>query len=147
MSVRGILGALEYRVVIWQSNPNRDSQDTDVTDQTIPLKNIESWFIAQPGFISLEHDISTLTVGTAIKALSSVKAKGSVFPLKIKTIANCLGDFNGYQQVSNFNVSKITPNVWNVSVQGKPDISFANNLHVGYVGIFLIVYCYFKLLF
>ena len=81
---------------MWTTAPQRDSQDADGVTAEVALTNIKSWFVAQPGFISLQHDISTLSTTIAIKALAAIKAIGPSFPLKVKTIPQCLSDSNGY---------------------------------------------------
>lgn len=92
--VRAIFSALGYRNVLWTTNPPRDSQDT--TTATNIRQVIRSWFVSQAGFISLQHDIVPATTSIAIDTVHAIIADAS-FPLHIKTVAQCIGDQNGYQ--------------------------------------------------
>ncbi|TPX64344.1 hypothetical protein SpCBS45565_g05946 [Spizellomyces sp. 'palustris'] len=110
--IRAIASALGYRTVLWGTAPDRDSTDADVTPssaahQTV-LKKIKSWFVPQAGFISLEHDISTFTVGVALAALSAIKDMGSSFPLKITDVGTCLNE-PWYRDVSGSTSVPIPP--------------------------------------
>jgi hypothetical protein len=67
--VRAIATALGYRTIFWSD----DSQDTSRSSATPPPAVISDWFLAQPGFISLEHDISVTTVQIAINALAAAR--------------------------------------------------------------------------
>lgn len=95
--IRAIASALGYRTVIWTTTPNRDSTDADVSNTDASesqklLSTVESWFVQGPGFISLEHDISTFTTNLAINIQNAIKAKGAAFPLKMVTIPQCIND-------------------------------------------------------
>ncbi|KAI8823992.1 uncharacterized protein EV422DRAFT_485463, partial [Fimicolochytrium jonesii] len=95
--VRAIASALGYKTVIW----GVDSLDADVAatpaNAATVQARIESWFKAGPGFISLEHDISTFTSGIAVNALAEVKKQvaAGTFPLTINSVAQCVGE-SGY---------------------------------------------------
>jgi len=114
--IRAIAGALGYKTVLWGTNPSRDSTDADVSttaaNSRAVLKIIKSWWTPQPGFISLEHDISTFTIGIAIEALKEMQAMGASFPLKPMAVGTCLGQpsyWNG--QVSGTTSSTTVPPV------------------------------------
>ncbi|KNC96102.1 uncharacterized protein SPPG_08491 [Spizellomyces punctatus DAOM BR117] len=90
--VRAVASALGYTAIIWTAP--RDTEDTTAqgADGVNKILNTaRSWFQAQPGFISLEHDISTTTSEIAVKLLQSIKAAGPGFPLKIMPVGTCLG--------------------------------------------------------
>lgn len=102
--VRAIIGALGYKIVIWTTTPSRDSTDADqltlsATTSASVLKIVQGWFTPQPGFISLEHDISSFTTSIGIKVMGSIKGMTG-FPLNPKTVANCLGDMQPYMSSS-----------------------------------------------
>lgn len=97
--VRAIVSALGYRTIYWTTspteNPDRDSNDAGQTGTTAAmaqavLARIQSWFFAQPGFISLQHDNSNFTVQIAIDALNLIKAN-TTFPLKPQPVGQCQG--------------------------------------------------------
>lgn len=94
--VRAIISALGYRNIMWTSVPNRDSHDggqpgNTLQDRNRVLDTISSWFVPQAGFISLQHDITEFTSQIAIESLRKINATAN-FPLKIKTVAECIGD-------------------------------------------------------
>ncbi|KNC99547.1 uncharacterized protein SPPG_04936 [Spizellomyces punctatus DAOM BR117] len=97
--VRAIVDALGYRTVLWTTNPVRDSEDASVTPSTAAgtqvLNTVKTWGVAQPGFISLEHDITTFTSSVAVDVLNWVASVGASFPLKIQPINQCIGE-SGY---------------------------------------------------
>ena len=95
-SVRAILGALGYINIMW----SKDSGDANGVTADIAAASIKSWFVAQPGFVSLQHNIDALTTGVAIGALNAIKTLGSSFPLKPKTVAQGLGDLYGYRKLN-----------------------------------------------
>jgi peptidoglycan/xylan/chitin deacetylase (PgdA/CDA1 family) len=101
--VRAIVNALGYKIVIWTTSPNRDSTDADVTpssDEKTSIENtVQSWFAAQPGFISLEHDISTFSSNLAVSIIQDIKAAGASFPLKPMPVGTCMHDANWYSNV------------------------------------------------
>jgi peptidoglycan/xylan/chitin deacetylase (PgdA/CDA1 family) len=68
--VRAIATALGFRTIFWSTN----SEDTSASSATPAPTVINSWFSAQPGFISLQHDISPTTVEIAINALDAARA-------------------------------------------------------------------------
>ncbi|KAJ3162323.1 chitin deacetylase [Geranomyces michiganensis] len=87
--VRAIATALGFRNIMWAAG--RDSLDT--TPATLPetVALVSSWFTAQPGFISLEHNITPNTTAKSIAVLRAVQAAGATFPLKLSPVAACLG--------------------------------------------------------
>ncbi|KAJ3152937.1 chitin deacetylase [Geranomyces michiganensis] len=102
--VRAIAAALGYRtaicavplfanVVIWTTG--RDSQDAANSAVTggaaIVRASLTSWAVAQPGFISLQHDISTFVSQIAVDALAEIKAKGASYPLSLQSVSQCTG--------------------------------------------------------
>ncbi|KAJ3167618.1 chitin deacetylase [Geranomyces variabilis] len=87
--VRGIIGALGYKNVMWALN--RDSQDTTPTTLEQTVASVTSWFTPQPGFISLEHNITPNTTAKSIAVLKAVQAAGATFPLKMMPVGVCLG--------------------------------------------------------
>lgn len=90
--VRAIASALGYRTVIWTTTPPRDDQATAAPQIASTVSSfVQSWFVAQPGFISLSHDNSVFTVGADLQVLNLIKANGSSFPLKPQPIGKCLG--------------------------------------------------------
>ncbi|KAI9012944.1 hypothetical protein BC832DRAFT_548404 [Gaertneriomyces semiglobifer] len=87
--VRAVLTALGYRSVTWTSAPDRDTHDAGgVLAQVV--NTVKTWFVAQPGFISLQHDISTNTSEMAVRILEEIE-KTPNFPLKLMTVAECTG--------------------------------------------------------
>ncbi|KAI8826022.1 uncharacterized protein EV422DRAFT_515035 [Fimicolochytrium jonesii] len=87
--VRAIIAALGYKNILWQGD--RDTGDTLGSAglaTTVPL--VQSWFKAQPGFISLEHNITPNTTAISIAVLNAIGATPN-FPLKIQTVGQCLG--------------------------------------------------------
>ncbi|KAI8917705.1 hypothetical protein DFJ77DRAFT_457424 [Powellomyces hirtus] len=93
--VRAIIGALGYTNVIWTSAPDRDTHDTTVSDDVGRAGIVNTvkatWLGAQPGFISLNHDISNSTSAIAVNVLKEIQKMGPAFPLKMKTVGACLG--------------------------------------------------------
>ncbi|KAJ3027584.1 chitin deacetylase [Rhizophlyctis rosea] len=94
--VRAIVSALGYRTIIWTTNPNRDTTDadgaqTDAVGAQILSTVQKDYFVAQPGFISLEHDISTFTTSVAIKILKAIQAAraAGTFPLTVTSVGKC----------------------------------------------------------
>ncbi|KAJ2994630.1 chitin deacetylase [Globomyces sp. JEL0801] len=88
--VRAIVAALGYRTVLW----SRDSGDTGISSSA--LTNILSWNQPdQPGFISLQHDLTVATSRVAIQALSQFQAIPPT-ALKPQPVGSCLGDSNWY---------------------------------------------------
>ncbi|KAI9095972.1 hypothetical protein DFS34DRAFT_172373 [Phlyctochytrium arcticum] len=87
--VRAVASALGYTAVLWVSN--RDTLDTTVGADGVNkiVDTAKSWFTAQPGFISLEHDITSTVSEIAVKILEEVKAAGPSFPLKIQPAGVC----------------------------------------------------------
>ncbi|TPX64989.1 hypothetical protein SpCBS45565_g05483 [Spizellomyces sp. 'palustris'] len=93
--IRAIATALGYTTTLWTTTPVRDSTDADQTDESTAssqkiVDTVKTWFTAQKGFISLEHDISPFTSGIALNVLNEVKAAGANFPLKMMPIGTCL---------------------------------------------------------
>ncbi|KAJ3178432.1 chitin deacetylase [Geranomyces variabilis] len=87
--VRGIIGALGYKNVMWLLS--RDTQDTtDITSDAV-VASVKTWFTPQPGFIALEHNITPKTTNTSIQVLKSIQAAGAAFPLKMMPVGVCLG--------------------------------------------------------
>ncbi|KAJ3168005.1 chitin deacetylase [Geranomyces variabilis] len=89
--VRAIAGALGYRSVIWSVDSEDASMTVSAANSALVRATIQSWGKAQPGFISLQHDISTFTSQIAVDALGDIKALGSAYPLKIQNVAQCTG--------------------------------------------------------
>ncbi|KAI8901638.1 hypothetical protein BC833DRAFT_576682 [Globomyces pollinis-pini] len=89
--VRAILNALGYTVVLWTTDPNpqRNSFDTS-GDVPRTVRTVQSWFVAQPGFISLQHDVNANTCSAAIQILESIPSVPN-FPLNIKPVGSCAG--------------------------------------------------------
>ncbi|KAI8901635.1 hypothetical protein BC833DRAFT_518636, partial [Globomyces pollinis-pini] len=89
--VRAIVTALGYKVVMWSVTPGyvRDSFDTSGAGVNATVRNIQSWFVSQPGFISLQHDTNTLTSNIAIQALASIK-NSTRFPLSPQPVGQCI---------------------------------------------------------
>ncbi|KAI8896390.1 hypothetical protein BC833DRAFT_519235, partial [Globomyces pollinis-pini] len=82
--VRAIVAALGYRTVLW----SRDSGDTGISSSA--LTNILSWNQPdQPGFISLQHDLTVATSRVAIQALSQFQAIPPT-ALKPQPVGSCL---------------------------------------------------------
>jgi peptidoglycan/xylan/chitin deacetylase (PgdA/CDA1 family) len=102
--VRAIVHALGYRVVIWGTSPSRDSGDADSAPsqaQVVSIENqVKSWFGPQPGFISLEHDISTFTSSVAVSIIRDIQAQGASFPLKVMPVGTCRNDAEWYSNRS-----------------------------------------------
>ncbi|TPX65474.1 hypothetical protein SpCBS45565_g05170 [Spizellomyces sp. 'palustris'] len=95
--IRAIADALGYRTILWSTSPDRDSTDANVDDHSASstqklLEIVKTWFVGQPGFISLEHDISTFTSGLAIQILDAIKQMGPGFPLKMMPIGTCMNE-------------------------------------------------------
>jgi hypothetical protein len=78
--VRAIIAALGFRTVFW----TEDSYDTTSTPA-----DISAWFPAQPGFITLQHDISPGTTKYAIDGLAKARAAG--IATKPQPVALCQG--------------------------------------------------------
>jgi hypothetical protein len=78
--VRAIIAALGFRTVFWSV----DSYDTTSTPA-----DISAWFPAQPGFITLQHDISPGTTKYAIDGLA--KARAATLATKPQPVALCQG--------------------------------------------------------
>ncbi|TPX58425.1 hypothetical protein PhCBS80983_g03110 [Powellomyces hirtus] len=89
--IRAIASALGYRNVLWV--PSRDTQDASVAPSAAgsasALATVRTWFVAQPGFISLQHDISTFTSQLAVDILNAIKATPN-FPLTLQSVAQCM---------------------------------------------------------
>ncbi|KAJ1547583.1 chitin deacetylase [Nowakowskiella sp. JEL0078] len=83
--VRAIVNALGYRVVLW------DKDSDDASGASTVTSTIQSWFTSTAGFVSLEHDISSITTNFATQALTAIKNLGSSFKLSIQPIATCNG--------------------------------------------------------
>ncbi|KAI8896387.1 hypothetical protein BC833DRAFT_528338, partial [Globomyces pollinis-pini] len=84
--VRAIVSALGYRTVLW----SRDSGDTGLSNSA--LANILSWNQPdQPGFISLQHDLSGSSSNIAIRALGHFQSY-SVLPFKPQPVGSCIVD-------------------------------------------------------
>jgi peptidoglycan/xylan/chitin deacetylase (PgdA/CDA1 family) len=97
--VRAIVTALGYRSIMWTSVPDRDSHDTgaiDAAGKAAVVAAVKGWSITQPGFISLEHDHSTIVSDIAISIVKDLKAAGASNPLKVMPVGTCLGDKNWY---------------------------------------------------
>ncbi|KAI8919294.1 hypothetical protein DFJ77DRAFT_453719 [Powellomyces hirtus] len=86
--VRAIIGALGYENILW--NQARSAEDTDGTPVENTLKTVQTWFTPQPGFVSLQHNISPLTTAKSIAVLKAVQATPN-FPLTIMPVGQCLG--------------------------------------------------------
>ncbi|KAJ3027583.1 chitin deacetylase [Rhizophlyctis rosea] len=89
--IRAILWALGYRTVIWTTTPLRDTQDADLTPNATTAAQIlntvkTTYFQAQPGFISLEHDISNFTTNVAIQILDAIGAARASNSLAVNPI-------------------------------------------------------------
>ncbi|KAJ3050822.1 chitin deacetylase [Rhizophlyctis rosea] len=84
--IRAITWALGYRTAIWTTTPLRDTGDTaggssDAREQEILGNVTQQFFPAQPGFVSLQHDISNYTTNVAIKILDLIgQARSSTPP-------------------------------------------------------------------
>ncbi|KAG0270447.1 chitin deacetylase [Actinomortierella ambigua] len=101
--VRKILSKLGYRVINW----TRDFDTLDYKLTTLTLKEalveaelFQKKVLSRPptavgGIISLQHDIHALTTDYTRKMLEVTTQPG--FRFKVKHIADCLNDKNGYQ--------------------------------------------------
>ncbi|KAJ3377493.1 chitin deacetylase, partial [Lobulomyces angularis] len=94
--IRGILSALGYHNILWTTTPPRDTQDA--SSDTSPAKaasivqNVkDTFFPAQAGFISLQHDTNSFTVGVGISVLNEITKAGPTFPLKVQPVGQCQG--------------------------------------------------------
>jgi peptidoglycan/xylan/chitin deacetylase (PgdA/CDA1 family) len=102
--VRAIASALGYKAIMWTTAPTRDSADAsvDATDAESArlLKNIkDTWFKAQPGYVSLQHDITPFVSSLAIKVMEEIKKIGlKNLPVYPKTVAACIGDNDWYHR-------------------------------------------------
>lgn len=99
--VRAIVNALGYRMIMWTSVPDRDTHDTGVitpADKALVLNTVKGWKTTQPGFISLEHDVSAVTADIAVSILKDLKDTGTANPLKAMPVGTCLGDSNWYSE-------------------------------------------------
>ncbi|KAJ3145863.1 chitin deacetylase [Geranomyces michiganensis] len=94
--VRAIASALGYRAVLW--NPDRDTQDASVATQTPAesakiVETVKSWFVSQPGFLSLDHDNGRFTLDTDLGVVGAITAARAAnrFPLSPMSISQCVG--------------------------------------------------------
>ncbi|TPX44395.1 hypothetical protein SeMB42_g04349 [Synchytrium endobioticum] len=96
--VRAIVNALGFRVAIWVKG--YDSRDSDVVPSAASyqpvLRTVQGWFNTKPGFISLQHTISTFTNGVAEDALKAIIAMGGI-KNQMQAIPQCLGDTAWYR--------------------------------------------------
>ncbi|TPX38106.1 hypothetical protein SmJEL517_g00104 [Synchytrium microbalum] len=96
--VRAIVNALGFRIVIWDGK--YDATDADVTANAANYGVVEniisSWFNTAPGFISLQHTISTFTSGTSIAALKKIQSLGGI-KNQMMPVPQCLGDTQWYK--------------------------------------------------
>ncbi|TPX38301.1 hypothetical protein SmJEL517_g00099 [Synchytrium microbalum] len=96
--VRAIVNALGFRIIMWDGK--YDSTDADVTANDANFGVVEnlisSFFNTVPGFISLQHTISTFTSGTSIAALKKIQSLGGI-KNQMMTIPQCLGDPQWYK--------------------------------------------------
>ncbi|KAI8903606.1 hypothetical protein EDD86DRAFT_250321 [Gorgonomyces haynaldii] len=78
--VRAIVQALGYEVVLW----NKDSRDSHGISAEQVMSEIRAWTSepSQPGFISLEHDISTFSADIAISAIGLLSGS-SLQPMSV----------------------------------------------------------------
>ncbi len=109
--VRAIATALGYKAALWTSEPVRNSMDTavakDEAGRATVVNDVRKWFIDQPGFISLQHDISNFTSDVAMSILREIADAGTKFPLKIMPIGTCVKDQKWYSnQGSNGEIHK-----------------------------------------
>ncbi|KAJ3018652.1 chitin deacetylase [Thoreauomyces humboldtii] len=93
--IRAIAAALGYRTVLWSTTPDRDDTAADQNTQTDAgaatiLSTVKTWFTAQPGFISLSHDIDTWTTSIDMSVLDAVNAEGTAFPLQMQPVGTCM---------------------------------------------------------
>jgi hypothetical protein len=104
--VRAIATALGFRTVFWSD----DSKDTSRLSATPPPAVISDWFSAQPGFISLQHDISPTTVEIAINAL--VDARETTLGSIPQPVSQCQGiaPSQWYKNVEVIPPTPVTPN-------------------------------------
>ncbi|KAI8905414.1 hypothetical protein EDD86DRAFT_211442 [Gorgonomyces haynaldii] len=94
--VRAIVQALGYQMVTWTLNPVRDSMDSDQPDFsntsfTTVMNNIAGWYQqgAQPGFISLQHNLNNFSSRIASQAIDAfVQSKSPLQPMAISTCLN-----------------------------------------------------------
>ncbi|KAJ3175194.1 chitin deacetylase [Geranomyces variabilis] len=89
--VRAIAGALGYRTVIWAIDSEDASMAVSAANSALVRATIKSWGVPRPGFVSLQHDISTFTSQIAVDALGDIKALGSAYPLIIQSVSQCTG--------------------------------------------------------
>ncbi|TPX38108.1 hypothetical protein SmJEL517_g00102 [Synchytrium microbalum] len=96
--VRAIINALGFRIVMWDSK--YDATDADVTANAANFGLVEniitSWFNTVPGFIALQHTISTFTSGTSIASLKTIQAMGGITN-QMMPVPQCLGDPQWYK--------------------------------------------------
>ncbi|KAI8802239.1 hypothetical protein BJ742DRAFT_743896 [Cladochytrium replicatum] len=100
--VRAILNALGYRIIHW----SLDSQDTTATAATIAniTANVASWATlpgSTPGFITLNHEISTQTLTFDAAMLAAVAARRAAGTLAVQPqpVGQCLG-INAYREIA-----------------------------------------------
>jgi peptidoglycan/xylan/chitin deacetylase (PgdA/CDA1 family) len=95
--VRAIANALGYRIALWDQDSG-DAAGNNV-NQAAVLDLMRTWYTSPRGFVSLEHDISTITSKLAVDNLRAIQALGSAFTKKIQAMATCNGH-NFYSAVN-----------------------------------------------
>ncbi|KAI9100634.1 hypothetical protein DFS34DRAFT_615278 [Phlyctochytrium arcticum] len=93
--VRAIASALGYSAMMWTTTPNRDTGDASLdapkaADATKILNTVKTWNVAQPGFISLEHDISPFTSNVGVDILNWIQSQGDALIVKPQSVQQCL---------------------------------------------------------
>ncbi|KAJ3146074.1 chitin deacetylase [Geranomyces michiganensis] len=88
--VRAIAHALGYTAIIWTQG--FDSQDTTSTPTDSIVTTVVGFAKPGPGFISLQHDISTKTSDIAVRALQKIRESGLHRAVRITSVADCIGE-------------------------------------------------------
>ncbi|KAI8919084.1 hypothetical protein DFJ77DRAFT_507928 [Powellomyces hirtus] len=88
---RAILGALGYTNIIWADT--KDSGDSHGQTLQQVVDNVKAWFVPQPGFIGLNHNINPATTEMSIEIVKLIQAGQTVgtFPLTVQAVGQCLG--------------------------------------------------------
>ncbi|TPX38017.1 hypothetical protein SmJEL517_g00396 [Synchytrium microbalum] len=95
--VRGIIAALGFKIIIWDSAYDSTDADVAATPENYEkvMARIRSWFNVAKGFISLQHTISTFTSGTSVAALQEIIKMGGI-KNQLMTVPQCIGDSQWY---------------------------------------------------
>ncbi|TPX38111.1 hypothetical protein SmJEL517_g00101 [Synchytrium microbalum] len=99
--VRAIVNALGFRVIMWDTKYDATDADVVASDAsfTIVENILESWFNTVPGFIALQHTISTFTSATSIASLVKIQSLGGI-KNQLMAVPQCLGDTQWYKNAN-----------------------------------------------